>query len=128
MHFIQSLFCLKSNFQCALIYTFIRNIYFVSYLEGEEKETLGTLIEGFVQLDGELCERALSNPFIKHMDVEVSTPSWLLIRNLPIVSMFYIFPQYSKMARSLPIPSVKEHTTSSGTTGAEADDYTEGLC
>ncbi|KAG1673887.1 Zinc finger protein 862 [Nymphon striatum] len=89
------------------------------HLEGEELDTLSTLIEGYDERDSEQCIRALSSPFIKHMDVE-----------------------YARLAKSLPIPSSEEFSTTketSDTTEHEApktavlgndldDEYAGGLC
>ncbi|KAG0441013.1 hypothetical protein HPB47_016076 [Ixodes persulcatus] len=45
------------------------------FLEGEEQDTLSTLLEGCDQGDPDAVARALKSPFLRHMDTESEAPS-----------------------------------------------------
>ncbi|KAK4320585.1 hypothetical protein Pmani_008589 [Petrolisthes manimaculis] len=85
-----------------------------SYCENEEVQTLEMLIQAYDEEDGDMAQRALHHPFIRHMDVE-----------------------YSKLARSLPVPKCSQDTKKPGvtdtyppytsTSGADVDSVTKGV-
>jgi len=81
-----------------------------SYCERDECNTVMDILEGYDQGDPEQMNRALNNPFIKHMDVE-----------------------FAKLARSL-LAETEESTKATATRqsntaveGEEEDEYAEGL-
>ncbi|KAK3882733.1 hypothetical protein Pcinc_012938 [Petrolisthes cinctipes] len=85
-----------------------------AYCENEEVQTLEMLIQAYDEEDGDMAQQALHNPFIRHMDVE-----------------------YSKLARSLPVPKCSQDTKKPGvtdtyppytsTSGADVDSITKGV-
>jgi len=52
----------------------------LSTIDDDEAQTIETLLDAYDQEDGELAGRALSSPFLKHMDVEYAK----LARNMTI--------------------------------------------
>ncbi|KAF2896779.1 hypothetical protein ILUMI_09397 [Ignelater luminosus] len=111
-----------------------------NYCEGPEVQTLEMLLQAFDEEDAEAAKKALSNPFIKHMDVEYA----ILARDLPLPEGLTAAPKASVRENAAPsyvspnlqaTASFEEHSqekgdnkpTSEGKAGSD-DEFEGGLC
>lgn len=69
-----------------------------NYCEGPEVQTLEMLLQAFDEEDAEAAKKALSNPFIKHMDVEYA----ILARDLPLPEGLTAAPKASVRENAAP--------------------------
>ncbi|XP_055687919.1 gamma-soluble NSF attachment protein-like isoform X2 [Lutzomyia longipalpis] len=98
-----------------------------NYCEPSEIQTLEMLLQGFDDEDPDLARRALSSPFIRHMDVEFS----IMARDLPLPSGLSTAPKASVIENA--VASYKSPNAppgeESGRSFPSEDDIEEGgLC
>lgn len=96
------------------------------YLEGEEQDTLSSLLEGCDQGDPDTVARALNSPFLKHMDTEYAKLARMLGQQAKESKRKAAKETTSKEVDQAAAPSPDDHTQATAGEDSE-DEFAGGL-